>query len=118
MSNEPFRILEAGSRWPDPGYRELALLELTPEHVRAVLCANLVEGDEEGLGTWSAIGFMMADGAMVELIFHDASPTAGFAVRVDSHHATEATLDRLLRLLGIGRGIVKWVNPDLITSGE
>jgi len=50
---------------------------------------------------------------MVELVLHEASPTTGFVVRADSLHATEETLIGVLRLLGIGKNLVKWMNPIL-----
>lgn len=108
-----FRVLEAGAQWPNCGYMELALLEIGPAYVEAMLSMNLLKGDEEGLGLWKAIGFSMENGAMVELVLHEASPTAGFVVRADSLHATEETLIGVLRLLGIGKNFVKWMNPIL-----
>ncbi|MGN7830407.1 hypothetical protein ACTJI2_02190 [Pseudoxanthomonas sp. 22568] len=92
---------------------ELALLEIGPAYVEAMLSMNLLKGDEEGLGLWKAIGFSMENGAMVELVLHEASPMAGFVVRADSLHATEETLIGVLRLLGIGKKFVKWMNPQL-----
>lgn len=114
---EMFKILDAGASWPDCGYMDLALLDIGPEYVEVVLSTDLLEGDEEGLGPWKAIGFSMGNGAVVELVFHESSPTAGFVARSDLLHATEETLDSVLRVLRIDRSLVKWINPKIHVPG-
>ena len=116
--SDVFKMMDVGTQWPDCGFVELALLDLAPQRIQASLSTDLVEGIEEGLGTWRAIGVQMESGAMVELISHDASPVAGFFVRCDALHALGKTLEDVLGILRVGHEVVTWTNPLLCSSAS
>lgn len=106
-----FTLGHSGSRWPSGGYRNLAILPVDEATVATAFGSPLLHGDEEGLGSWAALGLHHASGALVELIRYNAAPDpSGFLVRVDSMQDASAALADLLSALGLQSNDLPWVS--------
>lgn len=111
MVNAPsnlFYTLDIGEKWPSGDFKEIAIIDISPEVLGQKAGMALCEGDEVGLGRWQSIGGKLRSGAVIELISYDASLPRGFILRVDVGSDMARALQDTLMALGVGAESVLW----------
>ena len=110
MSNA-FTTVHSGARWPSGDYRNLAILPIDEEAVTTSFGSPLLRGNDEGLGSWAALGLRHNSGVLIELIRYNAVPGPnGFLVRIDRMHDASAALTDLLAALKLQSQDLPWVS--------
>ena len=110
-----FRIPTADHerRWPEQGYRTIALLKLGPTELEHRLSVALVSGVEDGLGPRRGIGLILESGRKVELVWYEhadqSSPTELRAATGDDYGAA---LAEAIRACHLSSSDVAWIPTD------
>lgn len=111
-------ILPAGTPWPSGAYIDLAVINIAEANVARTLGANLVPGDEPGMGGWRAIAVRLESGSVIEIISYDASPEPGFTIRADGTNKLSMVLKECMALFGLQDVDLRWVAPGLDNKRE
>jgi hypothetical protein len=106
-----FCITEYGSPWPSGNFEEIAMIDVSYEDVRKFFSSDLIEGFEEGMGPWKAVGIRLDEGEVVELIRYAYDSDQAFTLRVDANANFANALRKILVLLGKSAESLKWVSP-------
>lgn len=106
-----FSLTEYGSPWPSGSFAEIAMIDVSYEDVRNFASSDLIEGFEEGMGPWKAIGIRLDAGEVVELIRYAYDSDQAFTLRVDANANSADALRKILVLLGKSAESLKWVSP-------
>lgn len=107
----PFTVVTPGILWPSGDYADLAILDMSEDDLCRRLGVPLVEGIEEGMGPWRAIGLRLASGVFIELIVYAHTARDGFDLRVDRPFLRSEVLAEALVSLELERAAVTWVSP-------
>jgi hypothetical protein len=101
-----------GTRWPSGDSIVLAVLPMTKDDLAARIGLPLLEGVEDGLGGFAAIGGRLTSGADVEFVCYSLMPQE-VLMRVDkSNQYSAAVLDEALQAVGLSRADVR-VSPEV-----
>jgi hypothetical protein len=109
LNSPKLSAVPEGTRWPSGDSVVLAVLPMTENELAARIGLPLLEGVEDGLGGFAAIGGRLASGADVEFISYSSVPRE-VLMRVDKSASYSAVLDEALRAVGLSRADVR-VSP-------
>jgi hypothetical protein len=111
------QVIAPGMPWPSGDCADMAILDISEAYLRNRLGVPLVEGTEEGMGPWQAVGLRLASGVFIELIVYAHAARDGFDLRVDRPFLCHEVLVEALAALGLDSKVVTWVSP-LIQESE
>ena len=106
-----FSLTEFGSSWPSGKFLEIAMIDASCEEIESAVCSALLEGHEEGMGSWKAVGIRLDAGEIVELIRYEYDSDRAFMLRVDSKVDFHVAIKKILALLGKDENFLKWISP-------
>lgn len=105
-------VVPRGTRWPETDYVSAALIPIAPRRLAELVGGPLVDGIEDGLGSWEAIGLRLESGVLVELIRYQSKPEPqGFVLRIAGDANISAALTEVIAVLGMSRDSLTWVSP-------
>ena len=99
-------------RWPNGGYRTIALLSLQPTELERRLGVPLAFGVEEGLGPWRGIGLILPSGRTIELVWHEHAPQSSpTELRASAGDDYEAAHEEALNMCRLSPEDIAWIPP-------
>lgn len=105
------RSVPPGTRWPSGRSLDTAVIAISAAEVKAISGCPMKTGDEEGMGSWRAIGFQLSTGEHMELIEYGNSSGDGFVLRVDADQPLQRSFERFLHAFGLAEDAMLWRSP-------
>ena len=106
----PLKTVEPGTRWPSGDSLVIAELDVSVEWVSKLFGTQLIEGVEEGLGSWVGIGGQLPSGRPIELVKYQMQDW--FQLRADSASPIRPVLEEFRKVSAISDSQISWVVPS------